>query len=141
MTAGVVYIISDGSPHLKIGGSSDSAEVRRRDMQTGNPERLRTLHEFRSSAWRRDERDMHRLLRDLKHPKGGDEWYTVTERQAVKAWGRVNGKGPAFYLALVRVVFHLQVLWLVRWFWRACGLLGLLVVLSLALPWIGNTFV
>lgn len=97
----VLYImgyddVSNKARPYKIGKAKDSADERRKKLQTGNERKLVVKAEFKSDAdVSRAERIIHNELLDKKIKGGGNEWYMLTDsdvRSLIKKYGMKQRK-------------------------------------------------
>jgi hypothetical protein len=71
-----LYLIGDEFGNVKI-GSANSVSKRLRELQTGNPNRLKVIAEFKDEG--RQETFMHKLRKESRIRKDG-EWFKLSER-------------------------------------------------------------
>lgn len=88
---GWVYAIaSDDRPLIKIGRTDrDDVEDRLRQLQTGQPDKLRIVWAWQTPDSRALEAAMHALLHPHHH-RG--EWFTITPEQAARAYTEATGE-------------------------------------------------
>jgi hypothetical protein len=89
----VIYVISDGNRHLKVGRATTVAK-RLQDLQTGDADMHRLVGAVRLRS-RVDEvlaeRDFHRAFTNYRAKGGGTEWYH--DHKAIRCWLRALALG------------------------------------------------
>ena len=71
---GIIYLLTNGSQHFKIGITKYSAEIRIKSLQTGNGDTISVVSEFESKYNNRIESALHQRY-SSKRLKG--EWFTL----------------------------------------------------------------
>ena len=128
LMGGVYALRPVGLGVVKVGRTGDSSpEARRRSNQTGCPSPLVVAFWWPHPDPVSAERAMHGLL---AHRHSHLEWFTASDEELVRAWGRVVGAGPlwlwwAVTVARARGMLAAVVPWLVVVGWLVVGgLLG-----------------
>lgn len=71
---GIVYLMSNGNGQYKIGITTRTTLKRKKNLQTGNPEQITVVCEFKSKWFRKIETSLHRRY-GTKRLKG--EWFDL----------------------------------------------------------------
>lgn len=75
--AGYVYVIEDESERVKLGKSKE-ADLRLKELQTGNAERLTVKYRIRVSDMHKAETSLHNLFAAYRLRADG-EWFKITD--------------------------------------------------------------
>tara|TARA_R110000851_G_scaffold47424_1_gene115135 strand:+ start:77297 stop:77605 length:309 start_codon:yes stop_codon:yes gene_type:complete len=73
---GIIYLLTNGNEHYKIGITTRKTTKRIKELQTGNSEEIGVVNEFKSEWFRRIETTLHRRY-GLKRLKG--EWFRLNK--------------------------------------------------------------
>lgn len=76
--SGIFYVMKDGDAY-KLGITKNSAEERRKALQTGNPRDLEVFYEFKANDPRAIETELHKFFEYCEIDTGGDEWFEFKE--------------------------------------------------------------
>lgn len=90
--AGYVYVIEDESQRVKLGKSRD-ADLRLRELQTGNAERLRVRYRLQVSDMHKAETSLHALFAAYRLRQDG-EWFKITSDKDMLLLAKICNEAP-----------------------------------------------